>query len=55
VLYPRFDLFARLMESETRILGWNSSRILGHRARVDSDDRIDKLLDRYLAPIPATR
>ena len=51
LLYPRFDFFAHLMEGETRILRWDSSRILGHLARVDSEGRIDKLLDRYLAPI----
>lgn len=51
LLYPRFDFFARLMEGETRILRWDSSRILGHLARVDSEGRIDNMLDRYLAPI----
>jgi hypothetical protein len=51
LLYPRFDFFVHLLEGETRILRWNSSRILGHLARVDSEGRIDKLLDRYLAPI----
>lgn len=51
LLYPRFDFFAHLMEGETRILRWNSSRILGHLASVDSEGRIDKLLNRFLAPI----
>jgi len=51
LLYPRFAFFARLLEGETRILRWNSSRILGHLARADSQGRIEKLLDRYLAPI----
>ena len=51
LLYPRFDFFAHLMEGEVRILRWNSSRILGHLAWVDSEGRIDQLLDRYLAPI----
>jgi len=51
LLYPRFDFFVHLLDGEIRILRWNSSRILGHLARVDSEGRIDKLLDRYLAPI----
>jgi len=51
LLYSRFDFFARLMKSEARILRWDSSRILGRLARVDSDGRIDKMLRRYLAPI----
>jgi hypothetical protein len=51
VLYPRFDFFARLMEGEARVLRWNASRILGNLARADSQGKIEKLLDRYLAPI----
>jgi signal transduction histidine kinase len=51
LLYPRFDFFVHLLEGEARILRWNSSRILGHLARVDRDQRIEKLLDRFLAPI----
>jgi hypothetical protein len=51
LLYSRFDFFARLMEGETRILRWDSSRILGSLARADNEGRIEKLLDRYLAPI----
>ena len=51
LLYPRFDFFAQLMSGEARILRWDSSRILAHLARVDSEGRIDKLLDRFLAPI----
>ena len=51
LLYPRFDFFARLMEGEIRILRWDATRIVANLARVDSQDRIEKLLDRYLAPI----
>jgi hypothetical protein len=51
LLYPRFDFFTNLMEGETRVLRWNSSRILGHLARADSEGRIEKLLERYHAPI----
>jgi hypothetical protein len=51
LLYPRFDFFARLLEGEIRLLRWDSSRILGNLARADSEGRIEKLLDRYLAPI----
>ena len=51
LLYSRFDFFVRLMESDARILRWDSSRILGRLARVDSEGRIDRMLRRYLAPI----
>jgi hypothetical protein len=39
------------LEGEIRLLRWDSSRILGNLARADSEGRIEKLLDRYLAPI----
>jgi hypothetical protein len=51
LLYPRFDFFAQLMMGPTRILGWEARRILGNLARVDDEGRIEKWLDRYLAPI----
>ena len=51
LLYPRFDFFARLREGESRVLSWNAMRILGNLARADGEGRIEKLLDRYLAPI----
>jgi hypothetical protein len=51
LLYPRFDFFTHLMEGDSRIFRWNASRILGHLARVDSEGRIDRLLNRFLAPI----
>lgn len=51
LLQPHFELFVRVMEGEARILRWNAARILAHMARVDSEGRIDALLDRYLAPI----
>ena len=51
LLYPRFDLFAHLLEGDLRILRWNSSRILGNLAHADREGRIEKVLERYLAPI----
>ncbi len=50
-MYPRFDFLSHLMESGNRILQWNARRILGHLASVDSEGRIEQLLDRYLAPV----
>jgi hypothetical protein len=51
LLYPRFDFFVRLMDSENRIFRWNARRILGNLARVDSQGRIEKIFDRFFAPI----
>ena len=51
LLYPRFDFFTHLMEGDNRIFRWNASRIVGHLASVDSEGRVDQMLDRILAPI----
>lgn len=51
LLYPRFDFFAGLLSSQARILRWNAIRILGNLARADRAHRLEKMLDRYLAPI----
>src|SRR5262249_17535301 len=50
-LYPRFDFFVRLLDSEYAILRWNAAHIIANLASVDRQGRIDKRLDRLLAPI----
>jgi hypothetical protein len=51
VLYPEFDQFAGLLGSENTILKWGAIIIVGNLVVVDSDNKIDALLDRYLQPI----
>jgi len=51
LLYPRFDFFVDLMESENRILRWNAILILGNLAAADEQRRIDRLLDQYLGAL----
>jgi hypothetical protein len=51
LLYPRFDFFAHMLESDARILRWDASRILANLARSDRECRLEKMLDRYLEPI----
>jgi len=50
-LYPHFDDFLRLFEGENTILRWGATRILGNLAAVDGEDRLEKVFDRYFAPI----
>jgi hypothetical protein len=51
MLYPHFRFFAGLMDHENRILRWEGIHVLGNLARVDSQNRIDRLLNRYLKPL----
>jgi hypothetical protein len=50
-LYPEFDRFAAMLDDENVILRWGASIIIGNLAAVDSQDKIDRLLDRFLRPI----
>jgi hypothetical protein len=52
ILYPDFDFFANLMDCDNNILKWGAIIIIGNLAVVDSGNKIDALLDRYLQPIP---
>jgi hypothetical protein len=51
VLYPAFDQFVDLLDSENNILKWGALIILGNLAAVDSNNKIDGILDRYLQSI----
>jgi len=51
LLYPRFDFFVNLFDGDNRILRWNATRILGNLAAADRENKLEPLLDRYLAPI----
>jgi hypothetical protein len=50
-LYPHFDIFAALLGSENNVLRWNAILTIANLAPADRDDRIDEMLDEYLAPI----
>jgi len=51
LLYPEFDRFVSLLDSENTILKWGAIIIIGNLAAVDADDKIGRILERYLAPI----
>jgi hypothetical protein len=51
VVYPETDRLIALLDSENNILQWGAIIVLGNLAAVDSQNRIEKILDRYLQPI----
>ena len=51
VLYPEIDRFFRLLDNENNIFKWGAIIIIGNLAAVDSERKIDRILDRYLQPI----
>jgi hypothetical protein len=50
-LYPEFDRFVDMLDSENIILKWGAIIIIGNLAAVDSEEKIGRILKRYLAPI----
>ena len=50
-LYPFIDEFIALLDSENKIMKWGAIIIIGNLAGVDTDNRIDGILDRFLSPI----
>jgi len=50
-LYPHIDTFIKLLDSENNIMNWEGIHVIGNLARVDRDNKIDKILTRYLKPI----
>jgi hypothetical protein len=51
ILYPCFDFFAVQLGSRNHFLKWDAVRIIANLAAIDSDRKLDPLLDRYLRPI----
>jgi hypothetical protein len=50
-LYPEFERFVDMLDSENNIFKWGAAQIIGNLAAVDSEDKIGPILDRFLAPI----
>jgi hypothetical protein len=51
VLYPEFDRFAAMLDSENNIFKGSAIIIVGNLAAADPDEKIGPILDRHLAPI----
>jgi hypothetical protein len=50
-LYPRFDFFVGLLDSDNALMRWGSTRILGNLAAADREDKLEKTLGKFLAPV----
>jgi hypothetical protein len=48
-LYPRFDLFVKLLDSDNQILEWVAIRIIGRLSKVDEEGKVDGLLKRLFS------
>ena len=51
VLYPSFNFFVDLLYSDNNILQWEGIIVIGNLANVDSEGKIEGIIDRYLDPI----
>ena len=51
ILYPEIGRLIRLLDSENNILKWGAIITVGNLAVVDSEKKIDRILDRYFQPI----
>lgn len=47
LLYPHFEIFAELLDSNSSVLLWNTTIILSHLARVDVNRHFDIIFDKY--------
>jgi predicted house-cleaning noncanonical NTP pyrophosphatase (MazG superfamily) len=46
-LYPYFDSFVDLLDSNYRILTWNAMAVIANLAKVDEDRKFDAIFDKY--------
>lgn len=51
VLYPKFRVFADLLDSDNKVMQWEGIKVIAELAAVDGRGKVTRLLDRYLAPI----
>ena len=52
VLYRHIDSFIELLDSDSNIMKWDGIHVIGNLAVVDTENKIDDILDKYLEPIP---
>jgi len=51
-IYPHVQIFIDMLADENKIVQAEGTLVLSHLAVVDTDGRIDDIIERYLAPIP---
>lgn len=51
VLYPEIDVFIERLDSDNKFMHCDALLVLANLAAVDTERRIDRILDRYCSPI----
>ena len=51
VLYPHFNLFVKLLDSDNNFLKWGAIITISNLARVDSKKKFEKISAKYFSPI----
>ncbi len=47
LLYPKWDFFEKLLDSENNIIKWNAMDVIANLTRVDSRNRFDKIFRKF--------
>ena len=47
MLYPKMDFFISLLDSENKIIKWNSMDVIANLTFVDSKNKFDKIFEKY--------
>jgi len=48
-LYPDFDFFVELLNSENQIIKWTAIQVIGNLSKVDKKKEVDKLLPKLIS------
>ena len=48
-LYPNFDFFIELLNSENQIIKWTAIQVIGNLSKVDKKKKVDKLLPKLIS------
>ena len=51
LLYPYFDFFVKLLDSDVNIFKWGAILILSNLTIVDTDNKFERIFEKYFAPI----
>jgi hypothetical protein len=51
LLYPWFDFFVTLLDSDNKIMQWEGIHVIANLAAVDAEGKFEKVFDKYFAPI----
>ena len=51
MLYPQIDFFIELLDHEKNVMQWEGIHVIGNLASVDTENKIEKIFDKFFAPI----